>query len=278
MPPKSKYIYLTTLAVLWSNTALASFLDSDFYCRTYGCAVVHDGQQFDIYDNYVFNGNYCCVAPGSKMIPYTQNFGQLNLTNSLNAHIGPNADQSMIMGISQNGQNISQSVLDYNGYLDASDQFSAFVMSTNTDIKLDGIGKSYSHSFFITSRNTRFSLRAKASIANATLDFANTIDLDDIKIDASYSGLGNDGGFSYGRRARTNNITILSDVDNLGDLQANPKRVFRFDRFSGIRRRNGDLNDQTIRLDFLYTMPDYDLSMGIGSLNIDVEFDLYKEP
>ncbi len=258
-------------------TASASFLDTDFYCRTYGCAVVHDGQQYDIYDNYIFAQNRCCVAPGSQMIPWTQNFGQLNLTDSLNKHIGPNASQSMLMGISLNGAN-TQSALDFNGYLDASDSFTAFAMNANTDIKLEGLGRQYSHSFFITSRNVRFSLRAQASIANSTLDFANTIKLNDIKIDASISARGKDGSFRYGRRATRSNIITLSDVNTLGDLQAVPKKVFDFRRFAGIRRRNGSLSQQTLRLDFLYTMPDYDLSMGIGSLNIDMVFDLYKEP
>ena len=136
----------------------------------------------------------------------------------------------------------------------------------------------YSHSFFITSRNTRFSLRALASIASSTDDFASTLTLNDIKIDAAVTRRGNDAGFNFGRRAASNRIKVINSVNDLGDLQAVPTRMFEFDNFRGIRRRNGDLNEQTIRLDFLYTMPDYDMSMGVGSLNIDMVFDLYKEP
>lgn len=282
MPHKYKLIrFATALAAsLIALPASASFLDSDFWCRTYGCAVVHDGQNFDIYDNYIFAQGRCCVAPGTKMIPYSNSFGQFNLTGSLNKHLGPNSNQGMMFGITQNGATVSQHILDNgDGYLDAADSFSTgFSINSMTDIRLDGPGKAYSHSFFITSRNTRFSLRALASIANSSGDFSNTLSLKDIKLNASYSRRGNDGGFRYGRRARTSNITVLSDVNNLGDLQASSKRVFRFDRIRGIRRRNGNLNDQTIRLDFLYTMPNYDLSMGTGSLNVDLVFDLYKEP
>jgi hypothetical protein len=264
----------------WQFTANASFLDNDFWCRTYGCAVVHDGQNFDIYDNFIFATNTCCVANGSQMISFSTNFGEFNLTNSLNKHIGPNSTQSMFIGITQDGNTVSQSLIDDgDGYLDAGDSFGGvFSMGSLTDIMLDGPGKAYSHSFFITSRNTKFSLRALASIANSSNDFTNTISLSDIRIDAARTRRGNDDGFNFGRRASSARVTVVNSVNDLGDLQAIPTKMFEFDRFNGIRRRNGDLNEQTIRLDFLYTMPDYDMSMGIGSLNIDMVFDLYKEP
>ncbi len=264
----------------WGVVASASFLDNDFWCRTYGCAVVHDGQNFDIYDNFIFATNTCCVANGTQMIPDSAVFGDFNLTGSLTKHTGPNSSQGMVMGITQNGTTISQALNDDgDGYLDAGDDFGGvFSMGPRTDILLDGPGKSYSHSFFITSRNTRFSLRAQASIASATDDFAGSISLSDIQIDAARTRRGNDAGFRFGRRATTRRVTVVNGINDLGDLKASPTKMFDFRRFGGVRRRNGDLNEQTIRLDFLYTMPDYDMSMGVGSFNIDMVFDLYKEP
>lgn len=259
--------------------AFASFLDSDFYCRNFGCAVVHDGANYDIYDNYIF-GSGCCVAIGQPMVPYTRNFGTFNLTGSLDTPVTPNADQGMMIGVTQNGSTITNSIIDDgDGFLDADDMFSnAFSMGPNTDIRLSGTGREYSHSFFITSRNTRFSLRANASIANATQDFASGISLDDIALSASIDSNGNDDGFRFGPRANASQITLVGGVNDLGDLQGAPIRLIEFDRFTGIRQRNGDLDNQSIRLDFLYTMPEYDLSMGVGSMNIDVEFDFYREP
>ena len=268
------------IALACGSQASASFLDSDFWCRTYGCAVVHDGQVYDIYDNYQFATQSCCVPVGGQMRSYYSNrFGGFNLTGSLNNHQGPNGNQSMLMGITQNGTTISQTLMDDgDGFLDAADSFNVFSLNPNTDIRLAGVGRQYSHSFFITSRNTRFSLRALASIANSTQDFSNTITLGDIKIDTSVSRQGQDGNFRYGRRASSSNITILNGIDDLGDMQSAPTRVIDFGRFSGIRRRNGNINDQTIRLDFNYTMPDYDMSMGVGTMNIDMVFDFYREP
>ena len=276
------YKIIASLALIsgWQVTAHASFLDDDFWCRTYGCAVVHDGQNFDVYDNFIFATNSCCVANGAQMIPGSSTFGQFNLTDSLTKHVGPNSTQSMYIGLTQDGSTISQALLDDgDGYLDAGDNFGGvFSMGSLTDIMLDGPGKAYSHSFYITSRNTKFSLRALASIASSTDDFANTITLDDINIDAAMTRRGNDAGFDFGRRARSNKITVENGIIDLGDLQAVPTKMFSFNNNSGIRRRNGDLNEQTIRLDFLYTMPDYDMSMGVGSMNIDMVFAMYKEP
>ena len=190
----------------------------------------------------------------------------------------PDGNESALFGISQDGNSINATFNDDgDGFLDASDTLGAFTLNPNTDILLDGPGRSYSHSFFISSRNTRFSLRALASIANSTGDFSNTIQLGDIKLTPSFNASGNDGGFQFGSRANTSNIQIVSGVDDLGDLTGVPTQIMNFGRQQGIRVGNGDIDEQTIRLDFLYEMPEYDLSLGIGSLNVDVAFDFYRE-
>jgi len=263
-----------------ASSAQASFLDTDFWCRTYGCAVVHDGVNFDIYDNWIFASNSCCVPVGSQMIDFYTRAGDLNVTGSIGG-TGPNtpdSNESALFGISQDGSSINANFIDDgDGFLDASDTLGAFTLNPNTDILLDGPGRSYSHSFFISSRNTRFSLRALASIANSTGDFSDTIQLGDIKLTPSFNAAGNDGGFQFGSRANTSNIQIVSGVDNLGDLTGVPTQIMNFGRQQGIRVGNGDIDEQTIRLDFLYEMPEYDLSLGIGSLNVDVAFDFYRE-
>ena len=278
----NKRLFLGSLAALLScGQASASFLDSDFWCRTYGCAVVHDGQNYDIYDNWQFATNSCCVPIGGQMIDFFIRAGETNVTGTLDrsGNFRPNNDQSMRLGITQDGgATIDASILDDgDGFLDAGDGLSAFTLNPNTDIALDGPGRRYSRSFFISSRNTRFSLRALASISNATGDFADTIQLGDIKLTPNFVTNGNDQGFEFGRRANTAQIQIVSGVDDLGDLAGVPTQIINFGRRQGIRQRNGDIDEQTIRLDFLYEMPAYDMSMGVGSVNIDVVFDFYRE-
>lgn len=274
----SKAFTFMGACLLGASPAAASFLDSDFWCRTYGCAVVYDSDGYEIYDNWLFSSNSCCVPYGGQMQAYYANSQTLRMTGTTDSVSAPTASQGLILGVSQDGSTLSQSLIDDgDGFLDASDQFSAFALNSTTDLLLDGPGKQYSHSFWITSRNTRFSLRALAQISQSAGDFSNTIDLGDIKLTTNVTDNGNDGGFDFGSRARNSNITIINNIGDLGDLSAGPTRLIHFGNNNGIRQRNGDLNEQSVRLDFLYEMPEYDLSMGIGELNIDVVFDFYRE-
>lgn len=240
--------------------------------------MAYDTQTYDIYDNWIFATNNCCVPFGGKMESYYPNFQNLRMTGTTDlVPTGLDDNQGFAMGISQDGNSVSQSINSADGYLDASDTLSAFTLSSATDIKLDGTGKRYSHSFWISSRNTRFSLRALASIAEASGDFSNTVTLGDIKLTTDVTEDGNDNGFQFGSRANNSNITIISGVDDLGDMTGVSQRLIHFGRSSGIRQRNGDLGDQTVRIDFLYEMPDYDMSMGVGQLDVDVLFEFYRE-
>lgn len=259
--------------------AIASILDTDFWCRTYGCVVVSDGQQYDIYDNWRFSTNSCCVPFGSPMISFYSRAGTPNITGSLTPFTAPEDTQSMMFGISEDGSNVSVAFIDDgDGYLDAGDSLSAFTLTPTTDVLLADDGRNYSHSFFISSRNTKFSVRALASIANSTGDFRDTLSLEDIQLTTSFRRSGNDGGLSFGSLTNVAGISTDFDIENLNDLSGIPTTLFDFSQQSGIRQRSGDLNDQTIRLDFLYEVPAYDLSMGVGSFNVDVVFDFYREP
>ena len=275
---KLQRLTLISLAALGSAApASASFMDTDFWCRTYGCAVVYDSQSFEIYDNYQFATGSCCVPYGSPMTTYYNPIQSLRTTGTTDIpDAAPTNGEGFGFDIIDGSQILTRSD-DGDGYLDASDNFTAFTLSSNTDLQLDSKGQAYSHSFWVSSRNTRFSLRARASISEVSGDFANTLTLGDIRLDTNVSRTGNDNGFQYGSSANGSNITILNGIDDLGDLESNPTRLINFGRFNGIRRRNGDLADQTIRIDFNYRMPDYDMSMGIGEMNVDVIFDFYRE-
>ena len=67
-----KFLALGGAVLSWQPVAQASWLDSDFYCRVYGCVVVHDGFTFDVYDNYIF-ATGGTIPVGGRMIPWTGN-------------------------------------------------------------------------------------------------------------------------------------------------------------------------------------------------------------
>ncbi len=271
---------VTSLMVVAAPSASASFLDEDFYCRTYGCVVVHDGRTYDIYDNYIFAGSTCCVAVGAPMIPYYHSSGTLkpNFTDTLNAIDDPGPGSGALFDITDGNGNVINAVLDDgDGFLDAGDSLSVFGLDAFTDVTLTNEAQNYSHSFYITSRNTRFSLRGQANMANSTGDLKDSVTLADIGFVPSITRRGNDDGFDFGRRTNRGQIKIDNGLNTLDDISGIPTEIISFNRNAGIRQRNGDINDQVIRLDFLYTLPKYDFSMGVGDLDMEVVFDFYRE-
>ena len=118
-----------------ASSAQASFLDTDFWCRTYGCAVVHDGANYDIYDNWIFANSSCCVPVGGQMIPYSNVAGNTNVTGLIGGDGAntPDADEGFMFGITQDGSAINTSLSDDgDGFLDAGDTLGAFALNPNT--------------------------------------------------------------------------------------------------------------------------------------------------
>lgn len=269
-------------SVSFQALAQTSFLDTDFFCQNFGCVVVHDGQNFDLYDNFQFSSNSCCIPFGAQMIAFTSRVGSTNLTGTTQRAINfrPDANQSFRLGIikAANGEPSLSTFDDGDGFLDAGDSLSRFTLSADTDIGLDSNARSYSHSIFISSRNTRFSVRAQAEIDNVTGDFAQTLGLDDISVDVGVTTSGNDSGFDFGSRTNTAQSSFSSTINTLEDLTGAQVEIAEFRRVQGIRTRTGSINQQLIRLDLEYTMPDYDLSMGLGSLDASVTLDFFREP
>jgi hypothetical protein len=269
-------------SIAFEASAQTSFLDTDFFCQNFGCVVIHDGQDFDIYDNFRFASNSCCIPFGAQMISFFTRAGETNQTGTTQRAVNfrPDPNQSFRLGILQaaNGNPTLSTFDDGDGFLDAGDTLSRFSISTNTDVGLDSDERSYSHSIFISSRNTRFSVRAQAEIDNVTGDFEQTLGLDDIAVDVGVTRRGNDDGFDFGARGSTANSTFSSTVNTLDDLTSGQIEIAEFRRFAGIRTRTGSINQQLIRLDLEYTMPDYDLSMGLGSLDATVTIDFFREP
>jgi len=215
------------------------------------------------------------------MISFFNRANQTNLTGTTQRSFNfrPDENQSFRLGIIQaaNGASTISTSDDGNGYLDASDTLSSFSISEITDVALDPNGQTYSHSFFITSRDTRFSVRAQADIASATGDFAETLGLDDIAVEVGVTRRGTDDGFEFGQNARTGGAQFNNNISTLADLEGAQVEIAEFRNPQGIRIRDGSINQQVIRLDLEYTMPEYDLSMGLGSMDVDLTIDFFRE-
>lgn len=272
------------MILISTQSAVAGWLDDDDLCKKHGCVVVHDGSFYEIYDNYDILADKCCVPKGGQMLPRSEVYGGggfrgLNMTDTLNMATTPDDTQSLRIGITEDGKRIFQSSLDDNGngFLDMDDTFQAFALTPDTDLILDDNGRSYSHSFFITSYNTKFSMRAAASKTTSSGELGNIISLDNIKLTPKISKKGEDGTFKYGKQAKSKKIKINKKIDDLGDIEGVSQELISFEEKKGVRKKKGDIDEQSIRLDFLYQLPPYDMSMGTGKLHIDVAFSFYRD-
>ena len=278
-----KLFALSGAALSLPPPALASWLDSDFYCRVYGCVVVHDGFTFDVYDNYVF-ATGGSVPPGGRMIPWTgnpfQGAGAVNPvitgTRTEGFHAVPLEDQSVVLGIDTNGDGAPDRLpidANSNGFLDASDRLDPFELTMTTD--LVAADTSAQRSFYLSSR-TDFYLTAEARLIGSTDDFNSSNLLNNVEFRYGVTRSGNDDGMSFGSNARNGNfIRSVGNANSLGDLLGVPTQILEFR--NAIRRRDSsDLPSQSVRFDYVYGFGDYDLSMGEGDLQYEIEFDFYN--
>ncbi|MEQ3747073.1 MAG: hypothetical protein ABNH53_12670 [Henriciella sp.] len=278
-----KAIGLVTALAGLAPHASASFIDSDFYCRTYGCVILHDGFTFDVYDNYIF-ATGGTVAVGQQMVPWTgnpfQGAGGVNpvITGSRTEgfHTVPLQDQSVVLGIDTNGDGIPDRLpTDSNssGFIDAGDSLDPFNLTVSTD--LVAANTSAQRSFYLSSR-TDFYLTAESRLLGTADDLNTQSQLGNIGFNYAVTRNGTDDGMSFGGDTRNGNyIRSLGNVNDLKDIFGVPTRIMEFR--NTIRRRDSDsLPAQSVRFDYVYGFEGYDLSMGEGHLQYEIEFDVYN--
>ncbi len=262
--------------------ASASWLDSDFYCRVYGCVIVHDGRTFDVYDNYIF-ATGGTVGPGGKMIAWSgnpfQGLGAVNPvftgTRDEGFHIAPLTEEGTLLGIDQtgNGEIDLSASENAQGFLDASSMIGAFELDGSS--RLVARETSAQRSFYLSSR-TGFSLRARSRLLGSPSGLNDPALLSKISFAFDIRRSGRDDGMNFGQDAANGNFfRFNSGVDDLGDIYGSATQIVEFTR--EIRRRaSDDLPRQSIRFDYVYGFEAYDLSMGAGHLRYTIEFDFFN--
>ena len=278
-----KGLLLSAGALLSAPGASASWIDSDFYCRVYGCVVVHDGFSFDVYDNFVF-ATGGTVPAGDRMLPWTgnpfQGAGGVNpvITGTRNEgfHTVPLEAQSVLLRIDTNGDGIPDRLPNdgnSNGFLDAGDTLDPFNVSLSTN--LVAADTSARLRFNLSSR-TDFYLTAEARLIGPTDNFNTANLLNRGAFDYGVTRQGVDDGMAFGADTRNGNyIQSLTNIDTVGDLFGSPTQIMEFR--NDIRLRNAaDLPSQSVRFDYVYGFADYDLSMVDGHLQYELEFDFYN--
>lgn len=280
---KLKWWLVSGAACLSSFSANASWIDSDFYCRVYGCVIAHDGFSFDVYDNYNF-ATGTEIGRLEQMIRWSgnpiQGVGGVNpvITGSRveGFYNVPVTDQSSILGIDLNGDGIPDRLptdANNSGFLDAGDSLDPFALTLSTD--LVAADTSAQRSIYLTSR-TDFFLTAEATLIGNSDDLNNLDMLENVDFTFGVTRQGVDDGMAFGADARTGNyFRSFNNIDSVADLFGAPRRIMVFR--DEIRLRDAtDLPSQSIRFDYVYGLGEYDMSMGEGFLQYEIEFDFYN--
>ena len=273
---------LTVALLVSAAPAHATWIDDDPICENFGCVVVHDGISFSVYDNYDIAAGRP-LAPGEPLIQRNSNTlpgtGTVNpvITGSLAEALStaPLADQGVMLGIDTDGDGIGDRFpLDGNnsGFLDAGDSLNPFDITQATSIV--GSSTSYQRSFYISS-TTDFYMAAQAVTGLSGMGIDATNSLNTIGFTYQLTTRGNDDGMAFGQRAQPGRVNRpIGNVATMADLVGQPVHIMEF-RKSIKKRGAPTIADQSVRFDYVYDFGGYDLSMGNGELNFEIEFSFY---
>lgn len=243
---------------------------------------MHDGVSFDVYDVHIFATNGT-VPPGGELVPWTgnpfQGTGQVNpvFTGTITEgfHILPAKTQGAQIGFSQtlNGQITQTAISDSNGLLDAEDVFAAVRLDGGTQLRT--LETSVQRSFYISSRTSGFRISARTSVIGTQDALRHADILSNVAFDYGVSLNGNDAGLVYGTAASDGGFRKLGNFSSLSPLVNPGQMIAEFPQ--AIRTRfSTSLPAQSIRFDYVYGFEGYDLSLGAGSLEYQIEFDFYR--
>ncbi len=269
------------LALAVPQAGAQSWLDSDFYCRTYGCVIVHDGFTFDVYDVYRFDGGGT-VGPGEPLVPWSgnpfQGGGRVNpvVTGSRTEAftLAPLVEEGSMLGVDLDGDGSLefQPTANASGFIDATSVMPSFTLGPGTRIR--ATETSSRRSFYLSSR-TDFYLSGEV-IPTGNGPAGDPGAYDGILFEYDIVTQGNDDGMAFGGAAhRGNSWRRPVSVNTLADLLGAPTYLVEFRR--DIRQRSSNsLPAQSVRFDYVYGFDEYDLSMGAGALQYRLEFDIYN--
>lgn len=262
--------------------AHATWIDTDPICQAYGCVVVHNGEQFRVYDNYDVQSSRR-LSTGEPLIARSRadipNEGDVSpvITGSLDTalSVAPLSDQGARLGVDVNGDGrADQLPSDANGsgFLDAGDGMDLFEVNAST--RIVGAATSYQRSFYIAS-TTDFSLVAQAISLRSNGAMTLSGGLGDIGFNYQIETRGSDAGLSFGRRAQQGRVNrTVGNAATIADLFGAPVEVAEFRK--QVSKKNADtIAEQSVRFDYVYDFGSYDMSIGNGELDFEIEFDFY---
>lgn len=222
---------------------------------------------------------------GSELIRWTGNpvFGTGTVrpvftgTRTEGFHVILRDGEGVLLGFDENlNGNDPVNILpsgDTNGFLDAADVFLPVSLRTNTALR--ALETSVQRSFYLSSRTEGFQIVASARTVGPADDLNLVASLGNVVFDYDITARGLDDGMAFGLIASTGRYRRLGNADTLGDLAGPGVAIAEF-RDPVWRGFAVGLPEQSIRFDYVYGFEGYDLSLGAGDLNYEIEFRFFR--
>lgn len=292
MYSKYKKILACLGLALISLNAHSAFIDTDTYCANYGCVITSDNNTSNIYDVYNFSNPAAPITAGQQLVFYTANpiagAGTVDpLFTNTNTNISTTmpANQGNRIRII-NGLGVAtplDTVDNGNGLLDAGDTFTKFGIQSSTRIDYFPIGATgtlganpQSHSFYISSRNVNFDVRALANLSASSGEFPTLVTAGTIGFALNYTKTGTNGGTVFG--TNTNGALGFTNVAglNLSNLSTNTTVASFTTDIYAAANAGANIQTKSVRMEATYTLPAFSLSQGRGEMQWAVGFTFWR--
>ena len=282
---RRRAVVLTLTAwLLASGVAVAepAPLFDSVLCRLLGCAVVSNGQQWQL---YVLGGEAGRPARLWASSDGRQAIGTIE-ADRRGPSSGPGADQGTGLGVDLDGDRVADLLVDAGaeGFLDAEAHLAAFPLTATTELSL--AQRELQHSFWVAS-NVPMAVHGEARLIRQQGELARGFDASEVALELEVGGVGGDNGSAGQLPAGQlpagqlpSGVETDFGLRHLADLMGGPRRflVLSQGTLSGGVGAAGstDLRRQLVHVALRYRFAGYDLSQGMGELAAEVEYSIYN--
>lgn len=251
-----------------SSAAQPTPLFDSALCRFLGCAVVYNGQQWQL---YVLGGE-----PGRPARLWAGSDGRATIgtieADQRTTAAEPGSDQGSLLGVDLDGDQVADWLVDpgSEGFLDAGASVAAFPLTATTELSL--AQRELQHSFWIVT-NVPLAIHGQARLTRQEGQLAAGFAAHEVgvEIDLATAGQGTEGlGGALPAAAE-----VEPGIHHLADLMGASQRLVTL-RQGTVGDDSTALRQQLVRVVLRYRFAGYDLSQGIGELGAEIEYSMHN--
>ncbi len=264
---------LTCLLPLGAVEAAGSVpLFDSALCRLLGCAVVTNGQQWQL---YVLGGDSGRPARLWASSDGRQAIGTIE-ADRRGGSGAPGTGQGTGLGVDLDGDAVADLLVDAgaDGFLDAGDHLPAFPLTASSELSL--AQRQLQHSFWLAS-NAPVAIHGEARLTLQEGELATGFDASEVAMELEVGGVDGQG---RGATSLPAGVEVDFGLRQLSDLMAGPRRFLIFSQGSvvgGTAAAGGtDVRRHLLHIALRYRFAGYDLSQGMGELAAEVEYSIYN--